>query len=110
MRSPWKPLGSNTGNSAAPHRVPWSWRGHKMTKGLVYDMLSQDGDCRHIAGTREYGNPKGKKSMGEQEKLTIWKTTNTNREGDNKLQNEEDYKDDGSDCSKFKSSKNVLWI
>ena len=68
------------------------------------------GSCRHIAGTREYGTPKGKKGMGEQEKLTIGKTKNTNREGDNKLQNEDDDKDDGSDCSKFKSSKNVLWI
>ena len=74
-------------------------------------MLSQDGGCRHIAGTREYGTPKGKKGMVEQEKRRIWKTKNTNREGDNKLRNdEEDDKDDGSDSSKFKSSKNVLWI
>ena len=46
--------------------------------------------------------------MIEQEKHTIWKTKNTNREGDNKLRNdaEDDNKDDGND---EKDDDDTLW-
>ena len=45
-------------------------------------MLSQDGGCRHIAGTREYGTPKGKKGMVEQEKHLEKKQLEAEGKGD----------------------------
>ena len=56
------------------------------------------------------GLPREKRVWLNKRNARFGKQKHENREGDNKLQDEEADEDEGSNCSKFKSSKSVLWI